>query len=126
MSPLLDPAPPRSPELVLLLDADVHAAQIMREAIQLDPDGGARQVLHCSTAREALSALADRQPDLIITNLDLPDLSGARLLRLLKERARAAPVIATVDHPSLEIGVAAVRGGAADVLRRPVHPLRLA
>ena len=39
-----------------------------------------------------------------------------RLLRLLRERSRDAPVIALVDHPSMELGVIAVRGEFAQTL----------
>ena len=117
---------PRVAETVLILDQDEQEALRMRDALQAGPDGASLQVVACGTAREALSLLTTRTPDLIITHIDLPDLGGERLLRLLRERSRDAPVIALVSHPGMQIGVAAVRAGALDVLERPVNRLLLA
>ncbi len=65
--------------------------------------------------------LAETEPDLIVTSLDLPDLQGIRLLEVLQDRAPGVPLIATVAEPDMTLGVAAIRAGARDVLTRPIH-----
>jgi DNA-binding NtrC family response regulator len=103
---------------VLLIDDSEASARQLRAAIRAD----GRQILLCGSVRETLSLLPEVVPDLIICSLDLAELPGLRMLETLAQRAPGVPVLATLTTPSMELGIAAVRAGAEDVLSRPVHP----
>lgn len=63
------------------------------EAIEREPD-----LTVCGQvedAQEALSAIASLQPDLVLTDIQLKSSSGLDLIKTLRERAPALPVIAT-------------------------------
>jgi two-component system NtrC family response regulator len=83
-------------------------------------------VLVCTSARELLALFPEVQPDLIITSLDLADLPGLRILQVLAERAPGVPVLATVEHPSMEMGMAAAKLGVFDILQSPANPRMIA
>ena len=46
---------------------------------------------------------------------------GARLVEALRRQAPAVPVIGLTEHPSMRLGVEAVRAGAQDVLALPLN-----
>jgi len=107
----------RAGETVLVLDDGELSARQAKTTLRQE----GRQVFVCPSAREALAMLPETAPDLILTSLDLPDLSGIRLLEVLQDRAPGVPLIATVAEANMTLGVQAIRAGALDVLTRPLH-----
>ncbi len=76
-----------------------------------------------ASLREARARLAVQVPDLLVTDLMLPDGSG---LDLLKDVAGAkTQVVLVTGHASVETAVDALRQGAADYLTKPVDIPRL-
>lgn len=63
------------------------------EAIEREPD-----LTVCGQAEdapEALAAIVSLQPDLVLTDIQLKSSSGLTLIKTLRERAPAIPVVAT-------------------------------
>jgi two-component system, OmpR family, phosphate regulon response regulator PhoB len=50
------------------------------------------EVATARSAREALAAIAQRRPDLIITDCEMPQMSGLALCRELRERDQTADI----------------------------------
>lgn len=65
---------------VLVVDDELHIRHILR--LHLESIG--IQVLEAATGREALAVAQRDQPDLVILDLGLPDLSGATVCQRLK------------------------------------------
>jgi two-component system, NtrC family, response regulator AtoC len=103
-------------ETVLIIDDGDLTARQAKTSLKSD----SRNVFSCPSAREALMMLPDMVPDLIIASLDLPDLQGARVVGLLRNRAPGVPILAVTSNPSMAVGIAAIRAGALDVLVSPV------
>ena len=105
-----------SPETVLIIDeADLRSRQI-KQALR-SPH---RRVFTVPTAREALAALSDGIPDLIVVHLGVSDLSGIPLLETLRDRALGSAIVAMTHNNDAQIGLAAGRAGATDVLSLPL------
>ena len=68
---------------------------------------------------EALDA--DAVPDVILTDLMMPDMSGIDLLEALRERDLTLPVIMMTAHSSVQTAVEAMRLGAFHYLQKPVN-----
>src|SRR6202041_415751 len=77
------------------------------------------------TAESALEALEMNPPDLIVTDLKLPSLSGTDLLRKTKELLPRAEVAIMTGHGSIESAVEAMREGAYDYIEKPFRVERL-
>ena len=83
-------------------------------------------VTHLATsASEALAMLDDVHPQVILTDVSMPGLSGLDLLRNVRERALAAEVILITGHGDVPMAVEAMRGGAFDFLQKPYIPEQL-
>lgn len=62
--------------------------------------------------REALHMIADNRVELLITDLSMPDIEGANLIRQAKKRAPGLKCIVLSMHTTQEHVVAALRAGA--------------
>jgi len=84
----------------------------------------------CTEAESAEAALAllDREiPDLVLTDLKLPTLSGVELLRQIKTLLPRTEIAIMTGHGSIESAVDAMKLGAYDYIEKPfrVEKMRL-
>jgi two-component system response regulator AtoC len=77
------------------------------------------------TAEAALETLEVNPPDLLVTDLKLPSLSGVELLRKVKELLPRTEVAIMTGHGSVETAVDAMRQGAYDYIEKPFRVERL-
>ena len=72
-----------------------------------------------SSAQEALDALRDGPPQVLVSDIRMPGPSGLELLRTVKEKHPAVPVIVMTAYSDLDSAVAAFQGGAYEYLPKP-------
>jgi two-component system nitrogen regulation response regulator GlnG len=72
-----------------------------------------------STAQDALQALSGGAPEVLVSDIRLPGLSGLELLNAVKQRHPAVPVIVMTAYSDLDSAVAAFQGGAYEYLPKP-------
>lgn len=77
------------------------------------------------TAEIALEVAETSLPDLVVTDLKLPNLSGVDLLRKLKEALPRTEIAIMTGHGSIESAVEAMRLGAYDYIEKPFRVERL-
>jgi two-component system response regulator AtoC len=102
---------------LLIASTDDAAAQALAAAL-FDSGVAGRRV----TSGQAVFEAIEQGPcDVLIIDAELPGLPGAKAPRALAERGIEMPVVVLVSAESTADGVAAVRAGAADFLRKPVE-----
>jgi len=107
-----------SRERVLLVEFDPEISDLIaRQTLQAV--GYQVQVVHSASA--ALQEVSRYSPDVILTNLNLPDLSGKDLLVALSSQSMDAPVIVIAQKGMESDLVQAFRLGAADYLLWPTR-----
>jgi DNA-binding NtrC family response regulator len=75
-----------------------------------------------TSAAPLLKAIDDGQPpDLVLTDLMMPDTTGIELIEALRERDLTVPVIVMTAHSSVQTAVEAMRVGAFHYLQKPVN-----
>jgi two-component system nitrogen regulation response regulator GlnG len=72
-----------------------------------------------ATAQEALDALSDDSPEVLVSDIRMPGRSGLELLNAIKQRHPAVPVIVMTAYSDLDSAVAAFQGGAYEYLPKP-------
>jgi two-component system nitrogen regulation response regulator GlnG len=72
-----------------------------------------------SSAQEALDALSDATPEVLVSDIRMPGRSGLELLQAVKQRHPAVPVIVMTAYSDLDSAVAAFQGGAYEYLPKP-------
>ena len=68
---------------------------------------------------EALLALNSDRPDLIITDIKMPGLTGLELLQKVSQRYPELPTIVITAHSDIDNALSAYKGGAFEYLAKP-------
>jgi DNA-binding NtrC family response regulator len=119
MSRALDPpAPAPSGARVLFVDDDAFTRKIINTALT---NRGFRTRL-ADSAMAALAILRTEPVDIVLTDLQMPGLSGLDLMRKMRDEGFNTPVILLTGVGSVEMAVSAVRSGAVHYLTKPVDP----
>jgi DNA-binding NtrC family response regulator len=77
------------------------------------------------TAEAALQSLEASLPDIVVTDLKLPNRTGVDLLRKIKEQLPRTEVAIMTGHGSIESAVEAMRQGAYDYIEKPFRVEKL-
>ncbi len=102
---------------VLIVDDDFMVAEIHRRFVErID---GFRPVGVARTGAEALGSAAQLQPDLMLLDVYLPDMSGLAVLHRLRAEGNRVGVIMITAARELDTVRGALDGGAADYLIKP-------
>ncbi len=72
-----------------------------------------------SNGSEALLALNSDKPDLIITDIKMPGLTGIDLLKIVAEKYPDLPTIVMTAHADIDNALSAYKGGAFEYLSKP-------
>jgi two-component system nitrogen regulation response regulator GlnG len=72
-----------------------------------------------SSASEALLALNSNKPDLIITDIKMPGMSGLEFLNKVSEKFTDLPTIIITAHANIDNALSAYKGGAFEYLTKP-------
>jgi two-component system response regulator PilR (NtrC family) len=108
-------------ENILVVDDDLSLRQFL--PILLQEDG--YQVAAVDCAEAAIVSLDSQWPDLVLTDLNMPGMSGLELLRTLQARAakegRDIQVVMITAYGTTESAVEAMKAGAADYVTKPFN-----
>ena len=78
------------------------------------------EILTASDPEEGLDLFCSRHPQIVLTDLMMPHMSGMEVLERIMEIDPATDVILMTAHYSTESAVEAIRKGASDYLNKPV------
>ncbi|MGH3026656.1 MAG: response regulator, partial [Gaiellaceae bacterium] len=82
-------------------------------------------VREASSADEALDAIADRVPELVLLDVVMPGIDGWQMLQRMQERHGSIPVIMFSGQVDEESGADAERRGARVFVGKPFDPQQL-
>jgi len=101
---------------VLIVDDEPHVREMLRDFLE----GTGYEVATAATGGQALDAVPTFQPDVILIDMLMPDLSGTDVLDALHRAGVTVPVILMSGHQ------AAAREGFFGVLMKPFNLRSLA
>lgn len=99
---------------VLVVDDEPEIRRFLRASLKIHRHG----VIEAGTGAEALSAVRDANPDLVILDLGLPDIDGVEVIRRVREWSQIPIIILSVRNREAE-KIEALNAGADDYLTKP-------
>ena len=106
---------------ILVIEDEGHVAGFIRDA--LTEIGYAVTV--AAGGADALNKVTDDAPDLVLLDLNLPDMPGFEVLDRLRARSPALPVVIVSGNTDPMMAEAALALGAVDYVTKPVTLDRL-
>jgi two-component system, chemotaxis family, protein-glutamate methylesterase/glutaminase len=114
-------APASAPDAlrVMIVDDAVVVRGLVSRWIDAEPD--LKVVASLRTGREAVDQLLRHNPDVVLLDIEMPDLDGIEALPLLLEKKRDLIVImaSALTRRSAEVSLRALSLGAADYIPKP-------
>jgi CheY-like chemotaxis protein len=104
---------------ILFVDDDPNTLQTLSKSAQVL----GYQSLQAHSGQEAVDLAASQLPELILTDMRLPDMDGLTLIRTLRQDSRTAAIAIVVLSASPEFDAAelARTAGADEFLSKPVR-----
>ena len=102
---------------ILLVDDDLSVRQLLAESLGLF---GHKCSVACS-ATEALEALARERFDLVLTDIQMPSISGTELLAIIRSKYPDIDVVMITAVMDVETAIRAMRNGASDYITKPFN-----
>ena len=97
---------------IFIVEDDEWYGELLKYHLSLNPD---YEVTLFKTAKECLSNMS-LLPDLITLDFSLPDLTGDKLFKKIKERNPQLPVIMISSQEDISVAVNLLKLGASDYL----------
>ncbi|MFC1809807.1 sigma-54-dependent transcriptional regulator [Candidatus Omnitrophota bacterium] len=101
---------------VLIVDSDKDFCQVLENTLTLE----GCNVDTVYFGEDALQYVEERYYDVVLVDLNLPDLNGMRLLKRIKEIKEAIEVIVISSADSAGCAVEAIKSGAFDYITKPL------
>src|SRR5581483_10464329 len=112
------------PASILITDDESNIRLMLRTALESD----GYTVREASNGREALEAIRNTPPDLMVLDMNMPEVDGMTVLEQMKTLAANVTrprVIVLTAYGSIPTAVKATRLGAIDFLEKPITPTDL-
>jgi DNA-binding NtrC family response regulator len=99
----------------------VDDEQIIRESLSFILKKEGYSVEEAGNGKDALAKHESNAFDIIITDIEMPEMKGVDLLKQIRQRTPQALVVIITAFGSVETAVQALREGAADYILKPIN-----
>ena len=101
---------------VLVVDDD----EIMREVFRARLESWQIEARVAADGPQAQELLGSFAPDMVISDVVMPGMSGLELVKVVRERDPDCPVLLITGHGTVDVAVDAMKQGAHDFLTKPL------
>lgn len=108
----------RAKARILIVDDDAIGLQLLAQALSDD-----YKVMVTQSGEQAIAITQAQQPDLVLLDINLPDIDGYKICKTLKNNpaTKSIPLIFVTGFDSDDEEVTGLKMGAADYLTKPFH-----
>lgn len=107
---------------ILIIEDTPSLAMVYQEYIRKEGSFTSKVV---DTGKAALAKIAEKAPQVILLDLQLPDMNGIKILEYVKENNLSTSVVVVTANGSVSVAVEAMKQGAFDFLVKPFTADRL-
>ncbi|GAB5380723.1 MAG: sigma-54 dependent transcriptional regulator [Aliiglaciecola sp.] len=103
---------------ILIVEDDAGLREALVDTLLL----GGYQILEADSAEQAMVKLGAEKVDLVVSDIQMGEMSGLTLLRSIKNKFPNMPVLLMTAYATIDDAVQAMRDGATDYLSKPFSP----
>ena len=101
---------------LLIVDDDTDLREALAEQLQLDDQFETAQA---ATGEAGVAMAQERRPDLVLLDVDLPDIDGREVCRRMRAAGIAAPIIMLTAASGDQDTIGGLEAGANDYVTKP-------
>lgn len=102
---------------ILLVDDEEGIRKVLRIALE---DAG-YEVMTAENGVEALRIFEKKSPQIVVTDIKMPEMDGIELLRKIKQVSADTEVIIITGHGDLDLAIKSVKFEATDFVTKPIN-----
>jgi two-component system response regulator AtoC len=103
------------PDTVLVADDE----ELFRLCLCAHLERSGYRTISAGTGEEALALVAERRPDIVLMDFEMPMMDGLTALRQIRQTHKRTPVVLMTAHGRVEAAIKAARAGARAFLTKP-------
>ncbi len=103
---------------ILIVEDDAGLREALVDTLLL----GGYRVIEANCAEQAMIKLNNQKVDLVVSDIQMGEMSGLTLLRSIKNKYPSMPVLLMTAYATIDDAVQAMRDGATDYLSKPFSP----
>ncbi|MDP5031715.1 MAG: sigma-54 dependent transcriptional regulator [Paraglaciecola sp.] len=103
---------------IMIVEDDAGLREALVDTLLL----GGYDVVEADSGEQALVKLGEHVVDLVVSDIQMGDMSGLTLLKNIKHRNATMPVLLMTAYATINDAVQAMRDGATDYLSKPFAP----
>jgi DNA-binding NtrC family response regulator len=107
---------------ILVVDDDLDIREVLKDRLE----SLGYEVSTAPSGRECLNLLEKKSPQMILLDIEMPEMSGLEVLREIRKREINVSVLMITAYGTVERAVEAMREGAYDFIPKPFEPSHLA
>lgn len=107
-------------EKILVVDDDDSILLLLKKLLE---DFNCR-ILEAGNGKDAVQIIENEHPDLVVTDLAMPGITGLDILKRVKEIDENIPVIIVTAHDAMASTITAIQLGAYDYISKPLDQER--
>lgn len=106
-------------KLILIVDDSVENIRILSNILK-----GQAQIIFATTGHDCLALARERHPQVVLMDIDMPDMNGYEVCRKLKldPETQNSAVIFITAHSEMSSEVKALESGGVDFITKPLNP----
>ena len=104
---------------ILFIDDDPMTLETLSRSIEIF----GHQAIVASSGEQALKLVSEQVPDLIMTDMNLPDIDGISLVKQIKAgpQSSSIPILVLSASPEIDATEIALSAGAEEFLEKPLR-----
>jgi DNA-binding NtrC family response regulator len=107
---------------ILIVEDEIDLLHGLQRTIPMEIDC---EVRIAANAREALAILAEESIDLLLADIQMPEMRGMELLKATRRIDEAITIVMMTAYGTIEQAVEAIKEGAYDFIRKPIEEEKL-
>ncbi|MFD2758159.1 response regulator transcription factor [Gulosibacter faecalis] len=107
--------PDGTPARAVVADDEEYLADLLRMTLQAE----GLEVRVAATGRQALDAIQDFTPDIVVLDIMMPGLDGMEVMRRVRDRGNTVPILFLTAKDALADRVAGIGEGGDDYVTKP-------
>ncbi len=107
---------------ILVVDDDPDIREVLKDRLE----SLGYRVLQASDGRESLELLEKQSPQMVLLDIEMPDMNGLQVLKEIRTRGHDVTVVMITAYGTIERAVQAMKEGAYDFIPKPFEPDHIA
>ncbi|OLC12545.1 MAG: hypothetical protein AUI47_05515 [Acidobacteria bacterium 13_1_40CM_2_68_5] len=110
-----------APKRILIIDDDAALVDVLREYIDTRFAQKSYVVETAANGPDGLRVVRGRRPDLVILDIEMPEMNGVEVLKQIREIDRRIPVIMLTGTSDMSATAATLEHGAVSYAPKPLN-----